>query len=58
MINREKIEEFVNSSTRIFNVSRKPSTQEYTTMVKVIGAGIILIGIIGFIVKLILELVI
>ena len=58
MINKEKIDEFINSAIRIFNVSRKPSTQEYTMMVKVIGAGIIVIGIIGFIVKLVLQLII
>lgn len=48
-------DEFVQSSTRIFNVSRKPGMNEYKVMAKVTGLGIVLIGVIGFIVKLVLE---
>lgn len=55
MINQEKINEFITSSVRIFNVSRKPTTNEYKAMLKVISIGIIFIGLIGFIVRLILE---
>ncbi len=47
--------EFVQSSTRIFNVSRKPNMQEYRNIALVTGIGILLIGIIGYLVKLILE---
>ena len=47
--------EFVQSSTRIFNVSRKPSMAEYRNMALVTGVGILLLGLIGFIVKLVLE---
>ncbi|MCR4336149.1 MAG: protein translocase SEC61 complex subunit gamma [archaeon] len=46
---------FIQSSTRIFNVSRKPNMQEYRIMAQITGLGIILIGVIGFFVKLILE---
>jgi len=46
---------FVQSSTRIFNVSRKPSMQEYKVMAQVTGLGIIIVGFIGFLVKLLLE---
>jgi protein translocase SEC61 complex gamma subunit len=55
MIGKEKINEFINSSIRIFNVSRKPTGNEYKIMLKVIGIGIIFIGLIGFIVRLVLE---
>ncbi len=47
--------EFVQSSVRIFNVSRKPGWAEYKVIAKVTGIGIILIGIIGFLVKLVLD---
>jgi len=47
--------EFVQSSTRIYNVARKPNAEEYKVIAKVTGLGIILIGIIGFTVKLIIE---
>ena len=48
-------DEFVQSSMRIFNVSRKPNLQEYQNIALVTGAGILLIGLIGYIVKLVLE---
>ena len=48
-------QDFVQSSTRIFNVSRKPDMKEFKVMSKVTGLGIILIGVIGYIVKLVLE---
>lgn len=49
------VNEFIQSSMRIFNVSRKPAMPEYKVMAKVTGIGILLIGFIGFVVKLILE---
>lgn len=48
-------DEFVQSSIRIFNVSRKPNWAEYKVIAKVTGVGIILIGIIGFMVKLFMD---
>ncbi|MEM4257060.1 MAG: protein translocase SEC61 complex subunit gamma [Candidatus Diapherotrites archaeon] len=56
MINKESLENFYNSSLRIFNVSRKPTMQEYKLMAKVVGVGIIIIGFIGFFLKLIFEI--
>lgn len=47
--------EFIQSSTRIFTVSRKPGAKEFEVMAKVTGLGIVLIGVIGFFVKLLLE---
>ncbi|HLD59093.1 MAG TPA: protein translocase SEC61 complex subunit gamma [archaeon] len=45
-----KLRDFLSSSRRIFIISKKPSREEFTTMVKVTGIGIIIIAIIGFIV--------
>jgi protein transport protein SEC61 subunit gamma and related proteins len=39
---------------RILKLARKPSMEEFLTIAKVAGAGIILIGIIGFIIYAIL----
>ncbi len=47
---KEGISNFLNSSRRIFTVSKKPDNEEYRQMAKVTGIGIILLGIIGFIV--------
>ncbi len=49
------VNEFVQSSTRIFNVSRKPDMNEYKVMAKVTGLGILLIGLIGYAVKFLLT---
>jgi len=49
------IQAFIQSSIRIFNVSRKPDWPEYSVMAKVTGLGIIIIGILGFAVKFILT---
>ncbi len=46
---------FVQSSVRIFNVSRKPGIPEYKVMVKITGLGILIIGFIGFFVRLVLD---
>ncbi len=46
---------FIQSSQRIFNVSRKPDWKEYSAMAKVTGLGVIVIGVIGYIVKLVLQ---
>ena len=48
-------DEFISSSTRIFNVSRKPDMKEFQVMAKITGFGIILIGVIGFFVKLLIN---
>ncbi|OPY25963.1 MAG: preprotein translocase subunit SecE [Methanocella sp. PtaU1.Bin125] len=39
---------------RILKLTRKPSNEEFITISKVAGAGILLIGIIGFIIYLIM----
>ncbi|MFH1752496.1 MAG: protein translocase SEC61 complex subunit gamma [archaeon] len=54
---RERISSFYFSSKRIFTVSNKPSRQEYIVMAKVTGLGIIIIGVIGFVVTLIFKLI-
>ena len=39
-------------SRRVLRVTRKPSSFEFKTIVKVAGLGIIIIGIVGFIVQI------
>jgi protein transport protein SEC61 subunit gamma-like protein len=51
----EKIKEFFASSRRIISISQKPSKKEFWLMAKIIGLGIVIIGIIGFIIKLIMQ---
>lgn len=47
---------FIDSTKRIFTVSKKPDRKEYATMVKITGLGILLIAVVGFIVMLIFRL--
>jgi len=41
---------------RIFQLTRKPSNEEFLTIAKVAGAGILLIGVIGFAIYLFMVL--
>jgi len=42
---------------RIIQLTRKPSNEEFFTISKVAGAGIILIGAIGFVIYLVMVLI-
>lgn len=41
---------------RIFTVSKKPDWEEYKLMLKVTALGILLIGVLGFVVLLVFSL--
>ena len=47
---------FISDSKRIFLVSRKPGKDEYKKMGLIIALGIVIIGVIGFIIQLIFVL--
>ena len=53
----KKIKEFFESAKRIILIAKKPSNKEYWAMAKIVGLGMIIIGAIGFIVKLIMSLI-
>ena len=48
----DRLKEFLMESRRVLKVTRKPSSFEFKTIVKVAGLGIIIIGIVGFIVQI------
>jgi protein transport protein SEC61 subunit gamma-like protein len=41
--------------TRILKLARKPTREEFAMIAKVAGAGILLIGVIGFMIYLVLT---
>lgn len=41
--------------TRVLKLTRKPTKEEFTIIAKVAGAGILLIGLIGFIIYLLIT---
>jgi len=51
-----KLKEFAIECRRVLKVTKKPTSEEYKTIVKVSGLGILMIGLIGFVVTLIKEL--
>lgn len=54
-INKESINSFLKQCERVLRVSKKPDADEYKTVAKVTGVGIIIIGVIGFIVSLLSQ---
>ncbi|MFA6073814.1 MAG: protein translocase SEC61 complex subunit gamma [Candidatus Woesearchaeota archaeon] len=49
----KKLREFITECGRVLRVAKKPSKQEYWTIAKVSGIGILVIGLMGFLLHLI-----
>ncbi|MBN2126859.1 MAG: protein translocase SEC61 complex subunit gamma [Candidatus Diapherotrites archaeon] len=50
------ISDFIESSKRIFIVSRKPDWKEFTTISKITAIGILVIALIGYVVLFIITM--
>lgn len=48
-----KIRKFIKECIRVLKITKKPDSMEFRTIVKVAGLGILVIGLIGFIVQMI-----
>ncbi len=48
-----KIRSFINECARVLRVTKKPDKLEFMTIVKVSGLGILIIGLVGFIIQMI-----
>lgn len=48
-----KLKNFVRESIRVLKITKKPTKEEFKNISKVSGLGILIIGLIGFIVHLI-----
>ena len=53
----EKLKNFINESVRVFKITKKPSSEEFKTTIKVTAIGTLIIGFIGFLVHLISQLI-
>jgi len=51
-----RFKSFINECVRVLRVTRKPNSLEFKTIVKVSGLGMIIIGLIGFIITMIKQL--
>lgn len=56
-INKESIRGFLKQCERVLRVSKKPDSEEYKTVAKVTGVGIIIIGLVGFIVGILAQVI-
>jgi protein transport protein SEC61 subunit gamma-like protein len=54
---REKIVKAYTETRRILRLSRKPKSAEFNETAKITGLGMILIGLLGFIVFLVSQLI-
>ena len=48
----KKLSSFIFSSKRVLVIARKPNWQEYQTMAKVTGLGILVIAVLGYVIYL------
>ena len=48
-----KFKRFINECVRVLRITKKPDKTEFTTIVKVSGLGILIIGLLGFIIQMI-----
>jgi len=44
------LKQFYSSCVRVFKITRKPDRKEFTDLVKITGLGLIVIGLMGFLV--------
>jgi len=51
-----KVREFIGECKRVLRVTKKPDKQEFATIVKVSAIGMAVIGVIGFLIHMIKEL--
>ena len=47
-----KFKSFIQESVRVLKITKKPDAIEFKTIVKVSGLGILVIGLIGFVVQM------
>lgn len=51
-----KLKTFILECIRVFKITKKPTSEEFKTIVKVSALGIAIIGIIGFLIQIIYQL--
>jgi protein transport protein SEC61 subunit gamma and related proteins len=52
-----RFKSFMRECIRVFKITKKPTKEEFKTISKVAGLGILIIGLLGFIVHLLKTLV-
>ncbi len=52
-----EVRKFISQCSRVLKVTKKPNKKEYSTVAKVTGFGILIFGILGFIIFLIIQII-
>ena len=55
-LNKETTSQFIRQCRRVLHVSKKPDREEFQNVAKITGIGIIIIGVVGFVISLIAQL--
>lgn len=55
-INAESIGQVIRSHLRVLKLTKKPSREEFLTIAKVAGLGILAVGAIGFVIYVVLTM--
>jgi protein transport protein SEC61 subunit gamma and related proteins len=53
---RGRIKRFIKETMRVMRVTKRPNRQEYSSIVKVTGLGIAIIGVMGFLIFMVKQL--
>ena len=56
-LNKESITQALKQYRRVLYISRRPDRDEFLNVAKITGIGIIIIGIIGFVITLVAQLI-
>jgi len=51
-----RFKSFINECVRVLRITRKPNSLEFKTIVKVSGLGMIIIGLIGFVITMLKQI--
>ncbi len=51
-----KVKRFIKETMRVLRITKKPDWEEYKTLLKVTGIGIAVIGMLGFVIFLLNQL--
>ena len=54
---QESFDKFIKDSKRVLKVSRKPDGKEYVELAKVVSIGVLIVGVIGFVIVLLGSLI-
>ncbi|MCZ3365031.1 MULTISPECIES: protein translocase SEC61 complex subunit gamma [Methanobacterium] len=56
-LNKESITQALKQYRRVLYISKRPERDEYINVAKITGIGIIIIGVIGFVITLVAQLI-